>query len=303
MLRPLLLAALALAASCRDDPLPAEREDGAVRLTPNRGSEQNPCVLDDGERILFTRFSSSYNDGPSDLVILELATGRETRLLGDDDHDHVDLPGHCITASGDRLVLASDREERDEIWLLDLETDALTRLTDSAAPGALEPSFVGPAEELVVFQHGGDGSGQLWTVPVTGGPPTLLSDGTADDRQPGGGFLDDRIVFQSDRSGTWGLFTIPASGGAPGLLWDTEAEETDPSFAPGSDAVVFATDDCAALSCPAVWRDGMVSIHPTPPGWYDGAPTLLPDGRLVFEATRGDPDDDHVTALYVVPEP
>ena len=94
------------------------RPDGAERLTspPPGASDQNPAFAPDGTRLVFTRFENGYNQGPAGLFLLDLATGQATRLTPFEDQDNVNLPGSSWNAANDRILLASDRLESNDIW-------------------------------------------------------------------------------------------------------------------------------------------------------------------------------------------
>ena len=74
---------------------PAVRPDGAVRLIAAEApaSDQNPAFSPDGTRIVFTEFANGYNMGPGSLRVLDLGSGRITRLTPVEDQDNVNLPG------------------------------------------------------------------------------------------------------------------------------------------------------------------------------------------------------------------
>lgn len=299
----LLLAALLLPLSAHAQTPPAARPDGAIRITQGLGSEQNPCLSPDGGSLVFTRFTNGYNQGPSALVLLDLATGQERVLANDNDHDHVNLPGRCFSPDGKRIAYSSDASGNDEIWVLDLETGEAAQITDHSDEDAqaFEPAFSHDGSRIVFELAAGDRGGQIMSVASEGGDEQPLTPGDADGRQPNPSPASDQVLFQSDRGGTWGLWTVLLDGGEPAPFHDTEAEETDASWSPDGDAVVFATDACAALSCIAVHRDGQVIVPATPENWYEGAPAMADNGTIFAEAAPGDPESGGRTAIYRLP--
>ena len=280
------------------NPLESRRDDGAVRITPNEGSEQNPCLSPNGGSFVFTRFHEGYNDGPSALVLWDLDTGQEEVLLDDDEHDFVNLPGRCFSPDGSLLTYSSDADEQDEVWILDLLSRSRTKLTGQPGSPSTEPSFSRDGSAIFFQRTDGGEAGVIWSVDVYGSNVTQITDGSADDRQPNGSPLEDRVLFQSDRGGTWGLWTAPAAGGEPVELLDTPAEETDASWSPDGHMLVFATDSCSAISCAATFADDEIVVNNTPEEWYEGAVAVDDGGMLYVEATDGDPEDGHNTAIY-----
>ncbi len=284
-----------------EEPLPGERSDGAMRITAGSGSEQNPCLSPDGRSLVFTRFSNGYNEGPAALMLLDLESGSERVLVDDGDHDNVNLPGQCFSPDGSRLVYSSDASDRDEIWILDLETDLRSQVTNHPGTQAFEPAFTHDGERVTFELIENGRSGRILSVALDGTDERSLTDGTFDDRQPNPSPRSEQVLFQSARGGTWGLWTVALSGGEPALLFDSAAEETDASWSPDGEAVVFATDDCGAISCAATLSGGEVSITSTPSGWYEGAPALAADGTIYVEAADDDPEERGRTAIYRLP--
>ncbi|THB63002.1 MAG: hypothetical protein D6E12_17975 [Desulfovibrio sp.] len=297
----LLLAALVMGTSGFSSPFPLVRSDGAERITPGLGSEQNPCISPDGSALVFTRFANGYNTGPSALVLIDLASGKEQVLVDDGDHDHVNLPGQCFSPDGKHIAYSSDASGRDEIWLLDMAANTTSRLTNHSCGRAYEPAFSSNGS-VVVFEYDQDGrDGSIRAVSVDTGEEWDIAPSGYDDRQPNPSPSSDVVLFQSLRNGTWGLWTISLSGEDIQVLWDTPAEETDASWSPDGQTVVFASDDCEALSCIVLLRQGRVQVIPSPHGWYQGAPALAHDGTVYAEAAPGDPEEQGRSAIYRLP--
>ncbi|MBI5332588.1 MAG: endo alpha-1,4 polygalactosaminidase [Candidatus Aenigmarchaeota archaeon] len=92
------------------------RDDGAVRITncyPK--SCQNPVFSPDSQKILFTRFLNGYNQGPSELVVIDIKTGQE-KIIASADSDNVNVPyGSWI---GSKIVFSSDISGKEEIYIV-----------------------------------------------------------------------------------------------------------------------------------------------------------------------------------------
>ena len=94
----------------------------------------------------------------------------------------------------------------------------------------------------VVASTNTSGRYNLWSYPVSGGPPTLLS--PSDDRQAGQVMSPDgkMVVFESDRGGAerYDLFSVPAAGGAAANLTNTpDVSETNAAFSADGRALAF----------------------------------------------------------------
>ncbi len=293
------------------------RSDGAVRLTspPPGASDQNPAFSPDGSRLVFTRFDNGYNTGPAGLFLLDLDTTAVTRLTPAEDQDNVNLPGAAWNGIHDRIVLASDRLDADELWRIASDgSDFSPITTHSSPPWYIEPSW-SPDGEWIVFeaqQPGGseDGLvGQIYKVRTDGTGLTLLSDGTYDDRQPNWSPVGDRLLFQrrSLPDGPWDIFTMAPDGSAlHNVTADPAADQTDASWSPDGVCIVYSSD-AGGLSVPnlyAIAAGGGTPVRVTFSETYeDGAPSWSPDDAWVaFESHEG-PTWDSPTALWKIALP
>ncbi len=73
---------------------------------------------------------------------------------------------------------------------------------------------VSPDGQTIVFDLLGD----LYSMPISGGTATRLTEGLGHDMQPRFSPDGERIVFVSDRSGDNNVWLMPASGGEPTQL-------------------------------------------------------------------------------------
>jgi len=305
------------------------RPDGAVRLTtpPAGASDQNPAFSPDGTRLVFTRFANGYNVGPAGLLLLQLSTGQVTRLTPTEDQDNVNLPGSAWNATSNRIVLASDRSDADDLWRIAPDGTDFTRITvHSGLPWYIEPSWSPPAGgPWIVFegrQPGAseDGSvGQVWKVRSNGTGMTPLTGvysplqggarGGFDDRQPNWSPAGDRILFQRRTlpDGDWDIYTIAPDGAGVGNATNSPAaSDTDASWSPDGTCIVYSSD-YGGLPVPNIYAipaAGGVPVRVTFSDTHeDGAPSWSPDGHwIVFESHEGQ-DEDTPSALWRIAVP
>jgi TolB protein len=289
-----------------------QRSDGAVRLTTPSGSasDQNPAFGQDGEVVYFTRFLEGYNDGPSEIYLLDYRDGEVERIVSAEDSDNVILPGSSWNTATGRIAFSSDREDTDEIWTMNEDGGDLFRVTYSENGYALEPSFSADGQ-WIVFERGretveGEPMGSLWKVRTDGTELRQLTDGVMyDDRQPNWSPVDQRIVFQRREPGSddWNLFIVDADSEVVEQVTSDEWSDTDVSWSPDGEWLVYSSDygglELANLFI--ISAEGGDPIRATFNNkGYDGAPSWSADGMwLAFESGL----DEQPTAIWRINVP
>lgn len=288
------------------------RPDGAVRLTmpQDNVSDQNPAFVLGGEVLYFTRFHEGYNDGPSEIYLLDYRDGEVERILSAEDSDNVILPGSSWNAATGRIAFSSDREDTDEIWMMNEDGGDVFRVTYGGNGYALEPSFSLDGQ-WIVFEQGqesaeGELVGSLWKVRADGTDLTRLTNGLiCDDRQPNWSPIDQRVVFQRRKLGSedWNLFIVDADSRVVEQVTFDEWSDTDVSWSPDGEWLVYSSNygglEFANLFI--ISAEGGEPIRATfNDAGYDGAPSWSPDGAwLAFESGL----DEQPTAIWRIDVP
>ncbi len=181
-----------------------------------------------------------------DLYRISIPGGQVTRLTH---RARADDP--AISADGRWLAAAAGRDGRMDLHLWPLQADgtlgaprALTRF----APGieVRRPRF-SPDGSRIVFGLNVGQSSDLWTVEVTTGTLTPITQGPADDVQPV--FLDERrIAYVSDERGAFDLYVLDLADRSRRRLTTTVGGVFDPAPAPGGWYY-------------AVYHDGGFAVH------------------------------------------
>jgi len=143
-----------------------------------------------------------------------------------------------------------------------------------------------PDGQIIVFDLLGD----LYTIPISGGPATRLTSGIAHDMQPRFSPDGKQIVFVSDRSGDDNLWLIGAAGGEPRPL--TTGEDVtylSPEWTPDGNYVVVAKGTLTGLE--KLWLyhvkggRGLEMVGGAPGARMMG-PAFGPNPRYVWFAQR-----------------
>ena len=189
-----------------------------------------PRVSPDGRRIAFRRGAVPY----SDIYVVD-ATGGAVRQLT---HLRAQLLGYDWAPDGRHIVFSSDHDGRQQLYLLDVDTRAISPL---GVNGATFPT-VSRKHPIVVYQQ--DNSDlNLLSLHIEANaketPQTLVAS-TRAEYWPAYSPKDDRLVFVSDRSGEAQLWMQPAEAGAPFQLTHHPALDVAlPNWSPDARRVAY----------------------------------------------------------------
>jgi Tol biopolymer transport system component len=132
-----------------------------------------------------------------------------------------------------------------------------------------------------------DLQGSLWTMPVTGGTASRITDEYYDARQPVWSPDGRTLAFQSYRDGTWRIWTIAVDGSNPMSITSGPFDDREPHWSPDGTRIAFSSDRSGNYD---IWVLDLQSRQITQvtrdPG-DDFAPTWSPDSRdIAFVSTR-----------------
>jgi hypothetical protein len=175
---------------------------------------------------------------------------------------------------GRHLAFTSTRDGNEEIYVLDMDSGAQTRVTVDAARDH-DPSW-SPDGASIVFASERDGNSEIYTMPAAGGAARRLTFTAADDRQPawsGRGV----IAFASDRGGDFDLWVMDGTGGGLTRLTTGPGSDLDPSWAPDGTALAYTHAE-NGFSIRTIDAEGEHDVQLTSPGQY---PAWSPDGTEI----------------------
>lgn len=130
--------------------------------------------------------------------------------------------------------------------------------------------------------------GRIWTLPVSGGAATALTDPFGDARQPQWSPDGRRIVFQAYWSGDYDVWVVDADGGNLEQLTSGPFDDREPAWSPDGQSVVFSSDRSGSYD---IWTVDVASLEvrrrTDDPG-NEYTASVAPDGRTMAWVTDGD---------------
>jgi Tol biopolymer transport system component len=121
--------------------------------------------------------------------------------------------GPRYSPDGERIVFASTRTGRWEIWLSDREGQSPIQLTSFDGPTAGTPHW-SPDGRRIAFDARPKGNPDVYVIGVEGGAPRRFTDDPSEEIVPSWSMDGKWIYFASNRTFTYELWKMPTEGGA-----------------------------------------------------------------------------------------
>jgi Tol biopolymer transport system component len=260
--------------------------DRPLQLTQSGGPVCCTAWTSDDRYVAFERCSVE-NAG---IYLVPSLGGQERRI-----RKNMACNGLSLSPTEQHMVF-SDKSSPGSPWALflmsldDLQARQLTFPTANIG-GDHNPAF-SPDGKLVAFTRiVGEGTTDVYTVPVSGGPARQLTfdkvqvygtTWTADGK---------KIIFSSRRDGSQSLWVVPTAGGEPRRLALGSAEAFNPTISRRGDRLTYLQGDIH----PNLWAveisgsGGRESGRPQPflsSAAYDNGPRFSPDGKKIAFASN-----------------
>ncbi len=107
----------------------------------------------------------------------------------------------AVGSSYPKIVFFSDRDVRNQIYIMDMDGRNQINLTSSTAGFEQYPQF-SPDGSRIIFQSGRDGNGQIYIMDADGGNQMRLSNNNGWDEHPQVSQDGSRVAFESRIDGT-----------------------------------------------------------------------------------------------------
>jgi len=189
-----------------------QRSDGSIRITNCYSKScQNPVFSFDSKEVLFTRFLNGYNKGPSELVKMDLFTGKEAVIVKADG-DNVNVPyGSWID---NKITFASESG----LSVVNSDGSDLLNIVNNENVLKIEPVFNPSNTSWIVFENVEGVNHFIKLVDSNSGKEFYLThDVKYDDRLPSWSQDGEKILWQRIEIGKddWKIYTadivIPTS--------------------------------------------------------------------------------------------
>ena len=259
-----------------DETGPKERRVKRLALMDQDGA--NTRYLTRGDDLVLTpRFSPttqeitymSFGQGDPRVYLLNLDNPGQREVVGN-------FPGMTFaprfSPDGGSVIMSLQRGGNSNIFVMNLGSKAITRLTDSAAIDTA-PSF-SPDSTRICFESDRGGRPQIYVMPATGGTAQRISFGEGSYSTPVWSPRGDVIAFTKQGGGSFSIGVIKPDGSGERILTEGFHNE-GPTFAPNGRVIMFFRDPGGA-SGPALYTVDLTGRNeqrvPTPsfasdPAW------------------------------------
>jgi len=259
-----------------DETGPKERRVKRLALMDQDGA--NTRYLTRGDDLVLTpRFSPttqeitymSFGQGDPRVYLLNLDNPGQREVVGN-------FPGMTFaprfSPDGASVIMSLQRGGNSNIFVMNLGSKAITRLTDSAAIDTA-PSF-SPDSMSICFESDRGGRPQIYVMPASGGTAQRISFGEGSYSTPVWSPRGDVIAFTKQGGGSFSIGVIKPDGSGERILTEGFHNE-GPTFAPNGRVIMFFRDPGGA-SGPALYTIDLTGRNeqkvPTPsfasdPAW------------------------------------
>ncbi len=259
-----------------DETGPKERRVKRLAMMDQDGA--NVRYLTRGEDLVLTpRFSPttqeitymSFGQGDPRVYLLNIDNPGQREVVGN-------FPGMTFaprfSPDGGSVIMSLQRGGNSNIFVMNLGSKAITRLTDSAAIDT-SPSF-SPDSTKICFESDRGGRPQIYVMPASGGTAQRISFGEGSYSTPVWSPRGDVIAFTKQGGGSFAIGIIKPDGSGERILTEGFHNE-GPTFAPNGRVIMFFRDPGGA-SGPALYTIDLTGRNeqkvPTPsfasdPAW------------------------------------
>jgi len=202
-----------------------------------------PRFSPDGSRIIYT----GYESGFPKVTLINVGT-LQKQTVGGIDQNMSFAPR--FSPDGGRVVYSAEVAGNTDLYLLDLNSGATTRLT-TAPSIETAPSF-SPDGTRITFESDRSGGQQIYIMPASGGEGNRISFGEGRYGTPVWSPKNDYIAFTKQNEGRFHIGVMRTDGSEERLLTGAFLDE-GPTWAPNGRVIMFTRETSGANGAPALY--------------------------------------------------
>lgn len=188
--------------------------DNSVSIGPNWGPG--------GRQLVYTSYLKSFPD----VYLIEIATGGRKRVA-----NYPGLnTGATLSPNGRDMALILSKDGNPELYVKNLSSGALTRLTETRQAAEASPTW-SPDGSQIAYVSDRSGSPQLYVVSRSGGEPRRITSRGSQNVAPDWG-PHNLIAYASLFGGRWNISVVDPVSLEVRQVTAGDADYEDPSWAP-----------------------------------------------------------------------
>ncbi len=260
-----------------------------INLTKDSvADDSQPAFSPDGERIAFR----SERDGGG--VYVMKANGESPVRVSDFGYSPSwSSDSGQIVVGTEKIPQPSTRPTKSQLWLIDLKSGQRQRISEG---DALQPAC-SPHQKRIAYWSRPDRYGQrehIWTIPITGGEPVAVTDGSSTDLNPVWSPDGKYLYFSSNRGGSSNIWRVAIEEDT-GVVSGTPEAVTSMGATTSVLYLSFSRTGQLAYSAQTEIRNlRRVSFNPTHGAF--GKPVAVTEGSLQLWFPDVSPDGEWLTA-------
>ncbi len=206
----------------------ADGED-TIQLTRDGAPCLSPTWSPDASSLFYT----SFHRGFPDVYRIQLATGNRARIAS---YPGINA-GADVSPDGRSMALALSKDGNPELYILDLRSGKLTRLTHTKSAAEASPSW-SPDGRRIAYVSDSTGSPQVYVISRSGGKAKRITFRGNENVSPDWG-PDGRIAYSSRRQGRYHICVLDPGKRSETQVTSDHVDHESPSWAPDSRHIVY----------------------------------------------------------------
>ena len=193
-----------------------------------------PCLSPTWSPKADSLFYTSFHRGFPDVYRIQLATGQRARVAS---YPGINA-GADVSPDGRSMALALSKDGNPELYVRDLSSSKLTRLTKTKFAAEASPSW-SPDGRRIAYVSDSTGSPQIYVISRNGGSPKRITFRGNENVSPDWG-PDGRITYSSRRQGRYHICVLDPTKRSETQVTSEYVDHESPSWAPDGRHIVYA---------------------------------------------------------------